>query len=174
MGMSVMTKSKLAVPALIVASFSFASAAAAETWVYKEVTDKFTDKKHVIATNNGLALSGREAFKLSFECRNGREFVFTLDAGHRLGEKKDGFKFYYRADGQRTQKVRMVTFTNSNTGGMNKIDAVDIANDFLNADRLIVRAVSADNDEYDAEISLDGAYSSIVRTVVACGMSIAG
>ena len=68
----------------------------------------------------------------------------------------------------------MVTFTNSNTGGMNKLSAVEIANDFLNADSMIIRAVSSDNDQYDAEISLDGAYEPIVRAVVACGMSISG
>ncbi len=169
-----MKKGTAAISAFLLSSIAFTAGAAAQSWVYKEVTDKFTDKRHVIATNNGVAADARGPFKVSFECRNNREFVFTVDAGQRLGQKNYPFKFYYRADGEKTQKVRMVTFTNSNTGGMNKLEAVDIANDFLNADKLIVRAVSSDNDEYDAEISLAGAYEPIVRTVVACGMSIAG
>ena len=165
-------------PALVLSSFAFAQSASAqghatEGWAYKEVTDKFTDKKYIIATNNGGAQS-EEPFRVSFECRNNRDFVFTVDTGKRLGGKKQDFKLFYRAEGKKTQKVRMVTFTNSNTGGMNKYKAVEIANDFLNADTMIIRAVSSDNDEYDAEISLAGAYGPIVRAVVACGMSISG
>ncbi len=169
-----MKKFGLVIPALVLSSFAICASASAQSWVFKEVTDKFTDKRHIIATNAGDAAGPHDNFKISFECRDNKEFVFTLDTGRRLGAKKDDFKFYYRAAGKKTQKVRMVTFTNSNTGGMNKISAVEIANDFLNADSLIVRAVSSDNDEYDAEISLAGAYEPIVKAVVACGMSISG
>ncbi len=161
------------VSALVLSSFALAANASAQSWALKEVTDKFTDKQYVIATNNSSARPG-EPFKVSFECRNKRDFVFTVDTGKRLGGKQQDFKLYYRADGKKTQKVRMVTFTNSNTGGMNKFKAVEIANDFLNADSLIIRAVAANRDEYDAEISLAGAYEPIVRAVVACGMSISG
>ena len=173
MGMSVMKNYRTIIPALVLSSFVFSASASAQNWAYKEVTDKFTDKQYVIATNNGGARPD-DLFKVSFECRNKRDFVFTLDTGERLGDKQQNFELYYRADGKKTQKVRMVTFTNSNTGGMNKTKAVEIANDFLNADSMIVRAVSADKDEYDAEISLAGAYEPIVRAVVACGMSISG
>lgn len=169
-----MARISLAISTLLASGVALSGAAAAETWIYKEVQDKFTDKKHVIATNDSGAWGAQNDFKVSFECRNGREFVFTVDAKRDLGGKKEPFEFIYRADGKKRKKVRMVTFTNSETGGMNKTKAIEIANDFLNADRLIVRAVSADNDEYDAEIALDGAYASIVRTVVACGMSISG
>lgn len=169
-----MKKYSAAVPALVLSSFVFAASAAAQNWTYKDITDKFTDKRHVIATNNGVAANARAPFRVSFECRDNKQFVFTVDAGQHLGGKSAPFKFYYRAEGKKTQKVRMVTFTNSNTGGMNKLEAVEIANDFLNADKLIVRAVSSDNDEYDAEISLAGAYEPIVKAVVACGMSISG
>lgn len=159
---------------VVVSSLAVCASASARSWEYKEVTDKFTDKRHVIATNGVIATPGQEPIKVSFECRHNKQFVFSLDTGHWLGAKRQYFKFYYRAVGKETQKVRMATFTNSNTGGINKIKAVEIANDFLNADRLIVRAVSADNDEYDAEISLAGAYEPIVKAVVACGMSISG
>lgn len=161
-------------PLVVVTSLAFSAHASAQSWVFKEVTDKFTDKRHVIATNGIETAAGHEPIKVSFECRHNKDFVFSVDTGHRLGAKKDNFKFYYRAAGKETQKVRMVTFTNSNTGGLNKIKAVEIANDFLNADKLIVRVVSSDNDEYDAEVSLAGAYAPIVKAVVACGMSISG
>ena len=166
-----MKSGRTAIAALLLSTVAFSANAAADGWAYKEVKDKFTDKEYIIATNNGDALTG-DPFRVSFECRNDKDFVFTIDAGKRLGAKQQHFKLYYRAEGEKTQKIRMVTFTNSNTGGMNKIKAVEIANDFLNADSMIIRAVSADNDQYDTEISLDGAYEPIVRAVVACGMAI--
>ena len=174
MGMSVMRKFGQLLSVLMVSTIAFSASASAESWVYKEVTDKFTDKRHVIATNGVETIAGQEPIKVSFECRHNKDFVFTVDTGNWLGAKQQNFKLYYRADGEKAQKVRMVTFTNSNTGGMNKLSAVEIANDFLNADSMIIRAVSSDNDQYDAEISLDGAYEPIVRAVVACGMSISG
>jgi|GEM_PF-4227029 len=165
-------KTNIAAAFIFAIATAFASTGvAAKDWVYKEVKDKFTDKEYIIATNNG-ATAGGETFRTSFECRNNKDFVFTVDTGEWLGKKREFFELLYRREGEKTQKVRMATFTNSNTGGMNKLKAVEIANDFLNADSLIIRAVSADNDEYDAEISLTGAYEPIVRTVVACGMSI--
>lgn len=165
-------KRKIATASTIALAAAFVSTgAASKDWVYKEVKDKFTDKEYVIATNNGVTV-GEKTFRTSFECRNNKDFVFTVDTGEWLGKKRAFFDLLYRREGEKTQKVRMATFTNSNTGGMNKLKAVEIANDFLNADSLIIRAVSADNDEYDAEITLTGAYEPIVRTVVACGMSI--
>lgn len=172
--MNAMIKLGKLIPIVVISGFAFCANAFAQGWEYREVTDKFTDKRHVIATNGVVPAAGQAPIKVSFECRHNKEFVFSVDTGHRLGAKRENFKFYYRAAGKKTEKIRMATFTNSNTGGLNKIKAVEIANDFLNADSLIVRAVSADNDEYDAEISLAGAYEPIVKAVVACGMSISG
>lgn len=164
-----MTKLFLASAAFLAASLS---PAAAQIWTSKEVVDKFTDKVHVIATNDGATLLGSERFKVSFECRNKKDFVFTVDTYHELGGKDVEFKFQYRPDKKKKKKIEMRTFSNSSTGGMNTLDAIDVVNDILNADRLIVRAISEDRDEFDAEISLIGAKAPIIEAVTACGLTV--
>ncbi len=158
-------------PACCFMSAATATSVVAESpWRYKEVTDSFTDKTHYIASTRGVEQSG--PFRVGFECRNERDLVFTIDAHRNLGGRNEEFSLQYRVDDKRPKKVRMRTFTNSETGGMNKLRAVDILNDMLNADRLRVRVYSSTGDFYDADLSLAGASPAILKTVNACGLFV--
>ena len=108
--------------------------ATAETgWEYREVADNFTDETHHIASIKNLPPFSSDGFKASFECRNGKEFVFALYTGKNLGVRNELFKAQYRVDDKRSKSLPMRIFTNTETGGMNKLDAINIANDVLNA-----------------------------------------
>ena len=54
-------------------------------------------------------------FKASFECRNGKEFVFSLDARKNLGGRNEPFKIQYRVDDKHSRTIKMRTFSNSET-----------------------------------------------------------
>ena len=53
---------------------------------------------------------------------------------------------------------------------MNKYNAIDLANDVLNAERLRVRVLATNGDRYDSEVSLENSKQSILKTVEACGL----
>ncbi len=55
---------------------------------------------------------------------------------------------------------------------MNKYEALEMANDVLGGKTLLVRVISSDQDEYDAEISLEGSYDAILETAKACGLFV--
>lgn len=156
--------------ALLLASIAPASAETA--WEYREINDGFTDKTHHVATVNNLSLSPSEKLRAGFECRNGKEFVFTIGSNRNLGGRNKPFRLEYRADDKRVKSVKMRTFSNSDTGGMNKFSAVKIANDFLNADRLRVRMITKNGDRFNTELSVENAAPSILKAVSACGLYI--
>ena len=152
-------------------------ASAETTWKYSEIEDNFTDKTHHVASihvapiTNTLPLPS-DNFKASFECRNGKEFAFSLYGNKNLGERNGPFKVQYRVDDKHSKTIRMRIFSNSETGGMNKVSAIDIANDVLNAERLRVRVLAANGDRYDAEVSLENSKQSILKTIEACGLYV--
>lgn len=151
--------------------FTLASQAGAEEkWIYKEITDGFTDKTHYLAKiSSGLAPN---PLKVGFECRNGKQFVFVSDMNENLGGRNLEFTLRYRVGNKRSKKIKMRTYSNSETGGMNRFNAIDIANDVLNADRLRIRIISSGGDRYDAEVPLENSKAAILKTVEACGLNV--
>jgi len=75
-------------------------------------------------------------------------------------------------DAEKSKKIKMRTFTNSSTGGMNRYEALEMANDILGGKKLLARVISSSHDEFDAEISLDGSFDVILKTARACGLFI--
>ncbi len=155
---------------MVIAMMGHASAETA--WKYSEVEDKFTDKIHNIASITNKLPASSESFKANFECRNGKDFAFSLYTDKNLGDRNGPLKIQYRVDDKRSKTVRMRIFSNSETGGMNKADAIDIANDVLNAERLRLRVIADNGDQFDAEISLENARRPILKTVEACGLYV--
>ncbi len=151
---------------------SIAPASAETSWEYRVINDGFTDKTHHVATVNNLSLSPSEEFRAGFECRNGKQFVFTVRANRNLGGRNKPFKLDYRADDKRVKSVKMRTFTNSESGGLNRIRAIDVANDFLNAERLRVRMITKNGDQFSTELSVENAAPSILQAVQACGLTV--
>ena len=159
---------KLYLSGIAVFFATMSHAGAETTWEYSEIEDKFTDKTHHIALIKNTSPSSSDNFRASFECRNGKDFVFTLDARQNLGGRNKPFKVQYRVDDKHSKTIKMRTFSNSETGGMNKFSAINIANDFLNAERLRVRAIARNGDRYDSEVSLVNSRQSILKAVEAC------
>ena len=151
---------------------SIAPASAETSWEYRVINDGFTDKTHHIASVNNLSLSPSENLKAGFECRGGKQFVFTVRTKRNLGGRNKPFKIDYRADDKRVKSIKMRTFSNSEPGGLKRIRAIDIANDFLNADRLRVRMITKNGDRFSTELSVDNAAPSILQAVKACGLSV--
>ncbi len=151
---------------------SIAPANAETSWEYREINDGFTDKPHHVASVNNLSLSTPENIRASFECRGGKQFVFTVRANRNLGGRNKPFKIDYRVDDKRVKTVKMRTFTNSDSGGLNRIRAIDVANDFLNAERLRVRMITRNGDRFSTELSVDNAAPSILQAVKACGLTV--
>ena len=154
--------------AIVFATMGQASAGA--TWEYREVEDNFTDKTHHVASITNTSPLSSDKFKASFECRNGKKFVFSLSAGKNLGGRNELFKVQYRIDDKHSKTIKMRIFTNSETGGMNRYNAINIANDILNAERLRVRVITDKGDRYDSEFSLENSKQSILKSVEACGL----
>ena len=160
------------------AALTLAGAAHAEgAWEFKEVQDQFTDERHHVASVfNASAFdimaSPSEKVRASFECRDGKDFVFALYGGKRLGARDELVKVRYRVDDKNSKTIRLRTFTTSETGGLNKFNAIDMANDILNAKRLRIRMISDNGDQYDAEFSLENADQPILKTVEACGLYV--
>ena len=163
---------KLRLFVVVLISFFASQAHAGEAWEYSEVKDVFTDKTHHLASVVSSASLSQSPVKISFECRNGKNFVFTSDVNQNLGGRNVAFTLHYRVDNKRSKKVKMRTFSNSETGGMHRFNAIDIANDMLNAKRLRVRVISASGDRYDAELPLDQSRTTILKTVNACGLAV--
>ena len=151
---------------------SIAPASAETSWEYRVINDGFTDKTHHVATVNNLSLSPSENFRAGFECRGGKQFVFTVRANRNLGGRNKPFKLDYRADDKRVKSVKMRTFTNSDSGGLNRIRAIDVANDFINAERIRVRMITKNGDQFSTELSVENATPSILQAVQACGLTV--
>ena len=151
---------------------SIAPASAETSWEYREINDGFTDKTHHVATVNNLSHSRSDQLRASFECRGGKEFVFTIRSNRDLGGRNKPFKLDYRADDKRVKSIKMRTFTNSDFGGLNRIRAIDVANDFLNAERLRVRMINRNGDQFSTELSVENAAPAILQAVKACGLAI--
>ena len=166
-----MMQVKRAIFLSVVCSLTIGQAFAAD-WTHSIRRDKFTDAVHVLATNTTNEWSSSERFRVSFECREGKDFVFSIDAFERLGNKREKFDFVYRVDKGPTKRVRLSVFTNSNTGGLTKTDALHIANDVLGGQTMTVRAISTRKDEFDAQIDLSGSIAAIFKSAKACGMSL--
>ncbi len=156
--------------AMLVASIVPANAET--SWEYREIVDGFTDKTHHVASVNNLSLSPSEYFRAGFECRNSKELVFTVRVNRNLGGRNKPFRLEYRADDKRAKSVKMRTFTNSEEGGLNRIKAITIANDFINAERLRVRMITRNGDRFDTELSVENATPTILSAVKACGLSV--
>lgn len=154
--------------AIVFATMSHASAET--TWEYREIEDNFTDKTHHVASITPASSLPSDKFKVNFECRNGKEFVFSLYGGKDLGERNEPVKVQYRVDDKHAKTVKLRIFSNTETGGMNKFNAIDIANDVLNAERLRVRVIATNGDRYDSDVSLENSRQSILKTVEACGL----
>lgn len=165
-----MRKLYLSSVAIFFASMSYA--AAETTWEYSEIKDEFTDKTHHVALIKDTSTSSSDYFRAGFECRNGRDFVFTIDANEYLGGRNQPFRVRYRVDNKRAKTIKMRTFSNSETGGMNSFSAIDIANDFLNAKRMRLRTIAINGDRYDTELSLTNSRDTILKAVEACGLNV--
>ena len=150
---------------------------AKNAWEFKEVQDAFTDERHHVASVFNAAAFDltalpSEKVRASFECRDGKDFVFALYGAKRLGARDELVKVRYRVDDKRSKTIRLRTFTTSETGGLNKFNAIDMVNDILNAKRLRVRMIADNGNQYDAEFSLENADQSILKTVEACGLYV--
>ena len=138
-------------------------------WDFEVVTDKFNDRQTVVASSD----EPLEDIAISFECRNGRDFFFVLDTQQYLAKKKRSFKLHYRVDSQKSKTVKMRAFTNSSAGGLNDLNALEVANDIIGGRTIALRAVASSKDEYEATISLEQSIEAIVRTARACQIGLA-
>jgi hypothetical protein len=157
---------------VLLGCFFFLSSAHAQTWAFEQRQDKFTDKKHFIASATDLSIGSKEKVKIAFECRNESRFVFTVSTDRYLADKEELFEFRYRVDAEKSKKIKMRAFTNSSMGGMNRYEALEMANDILGGKKLLARVISSSHDEFDAEISLDGSSDVIFKTARACGLFV--
>ena len=160
--------------AFFVSIVAMSCPASAQDWRYEFVQDKFNDQKSYIATARSFDPQKGVSMEMAFECRNGEDFVFTVDAGAPLAKKKRNFDVLIRVDERPTASIEMRAYTNSGNGGMHSAHAVDIVNAALRADTMLIRAISSGNDHYEAQFPMRDAIPSIVKVAYACNLRLAG
>lgn len=143
----------------------------AAQWMYKQDSEKLTDKQYSFAAGFAFDYQFNNDFTVSFQCTEGK-VRFEIDVDTLINSKSEEFPFAYRVDKREPRKMSMRTYSNQNQGGFTYDNVKQIARDILGGNRMFVRAVTWNNDYLEAQISLSGSDSAIRRVFADCGESL--
>ena len=144
---------------------------AAASWMYKQDSEKLTDKQYSFAAGFAFDYKYNNDFTVSFQCTESK-IRFEIDVDTLINSKGDEFPFAYRVDKRDSRQITMRTYSNQNQGGYTYSDVKRIAKDILGGSKMFVRAVTWDNDYLEAQISLFRSDSAIRRVFSDCGESL--
>ena len=156
---------------MILIAILSSSSVEANSWVYKQDSEKLTDKQYSYAFGYASDYEYNNDFTVSFQCSDGK-VRFEINVDKMIESKGKEFSFAYRVDYHKAREITLRTFSNNSEGGYTYDNVQQIAQDMIGGNKMFVRAITWNNNYLEANIYLAGADSAIRKVFSDCGVSL--
>lgn len=151
--------------------FSSFNVFAANTWSYRQESDRLTNRTYSFALSPLPPRGLYDNIRLQIACKD-HILQVIIDADSLIASQGSDFDFEYQIDKNPAVKLKMKTFKDSKRKGYTEEYAKRIVDDLLTGQSIFIRVNTMIRKVLSAAMPLENASEPIKRVVSDCGLSL--